>query len=83
MSRRFCCEMWCGVACLTIGLAGNLHGADGIAAETVGTAIRRPGRVAMAPQIMDSTTDGTHVDSGHMHGSVVEPPMAEGAYCVS
>ena len=80
MRRKFCCVIWCGLACLAIGLSGNVHGADGIAVHAVSMAVPSYGGFAMAPQMMGSMMDGGYEDSGQMHGSVVEPPMVEGAY---
>ncbi len=82
MSRQFCCVMWCGLACLAIGLSGNVHGAEGIAVQAASMAMPSYGGFAMAPQMMGTMTDGGYEDGGQMHGSVVEPPMFEGAYGV-
>lgn len=89
MSRQFCCVMLCGLACLAIGLSGNVHGADRIAAQTVSKAIPSQGGIAMVPQMMDSSTmdgdyqvSGAHEDSGFINGGIAESPMAVGAYGV-
>jgi hypothetical protein len=80
MSRQFCCVMWCGLACLAIGLSGNVHGAEGIAVQAVSMAIPSYGGFAAAPQMMGTMMDGGYEDGGHMHDNIVEPPMFEGAY---
>jgi len=82
MSRQFCCVMCCGLACLVIGVSGNVHGADGLAVQTVSRAMPSYGGFAMAPQMMDSMMDGGYEDSGYMQGGIVEPPMAAGAFGV-
>lgn len=76
MSRQCCCVMWCGLLCLTFGLASSVQGTDGVAAKTVDMAMPGQGRVALAPQITDSTMDGGNEDSGDRHGDIVEPPIA-------
>jgi len=82
MSRKFCGVMCCGLACLVIGVSGNVHGADGLAVQTVSRAMPSYGGFAMAPQMMDSMMDGGYEDSGYMQGGIVEPPMAAGAFGV-
>jgi len=74
--------MCCGLACLVIGVSGNVHGADGLAVQTVSRAMPSYGGFAMAPQMMDSMMDGGYEDSGYMQGGIVEPPMAAGAFGV-
>ena len=82
MSRQFCCVMWCGFACLAIGLSGNVQGADGFAIQTVSMAMPSYGGFAMVPQVMGSMVDGGYENSGFMPGVIVEPPMAAGVYGV-
>mgnify|MGYP007096628254 CR=1 FL=1 len=82
MSRQFCCVMWCGLACLTFGLSGNVCGADGVAVRTVSMAMPSYGGFAMAPQMMGSIMNGGYEDSGDRYGGGVKPPMAAGTYGV-
>jgi hypothetical protein len=80
MSRRFCCVLWCGLACLMLGQSGNAVAADAIAVRTVSMAMPSYGGFAMAPQMMDTVMDGGYAEGAYMHGDVVESPVTAGVF---
>ncbi|MEJ7593899.1 MAG: hypothetical protein WKF77_20360 [Planctomycetaceae bacterium] len=52
MSRRFCSQVLCGLACLTTGLSPDAPGSDGQTMHTDSMAVPGYGGFAVAPQMM-------------------------------
>ena len=80
MSRRLCCFVLCGLACLTVGLPKNAHGCDCRKMHAVGMAIPSYGGFALVPQMMNPMMHDEGIGDADLDHSILEAPGEADSY---
>ena len=80
MSRRLCCLVLCGLACLTTGLSTNAHGCDCQRMHAVSMAIPSYGGFAVVPQMMHPMMHDEGIGDAYVNHSMLGAPVEAHSY---